>query len=274
MPRPLRLTLPMIVVLAMACSWARSADPVILELGSEVVRRSDFDRHVRALEARGGTVDSGVRAALFDPFIEERVLVLEARSRGLLKPGSSAEDEEVAVQKLLSDEALSRVQVGDDEIVAYYNDHAEDVRVPERVVLRQILVPTENEARDVRRRLQKEPRSFEVLAQSRSRAPEASEGGLMGTFSRGELPPDLEAAAFGLSSGETSDVIWTPLGYHVLRVDLRQPPRGRGLDECRAEIRALLTRQKSDQATRQYVRDLLARSKVNHEAAQSPSRPS
>ena len=57
------------------------------------------------------------------------------------------------------------------------------------MTLRQILVPTETEARDVRRRLQKDPKSFEALARARSKAPEAAAGGLMGTFSRGQLPP-------------------------------------------------------------------------------------
>jgi peptidyl-prolyl cis-trans isomerase C len=145
--------------------------------------------------------------------------------------------------------------------------------VPETLTLRQILVSSENEARDVRRRLQKDPKSFEPLAQSRSRSPEASKGGLMGTFGRGELPPELETAVVNLPVSEISEVVPSALGFHVLRVDARQPARERKLEDCRDEIRSLLTRQKSDQATRQFVRGLLARAKVNHEAAQ-PTRPS
>jgi parvulin-like peptidyl-prolyl isomerase len=273
MPRLWFPLLPFALAVGLACGRSPPADPVILELSGQAVHRSDFDRHVQALEARGGSVEPKVRAALIDPFLEEQVLVLEARSRGLLKPGDSAEDQEAAVRKLLSDEVLSRVQVSDEEVAAYYAAHAGDFTVPETVVLRQILVPTENEARDVRRRLSKVPRSFEGLAQSRSRAPEASKGGLMGAFSRGELPPELEVAAFALSPGGTSEVLSTPLGYHVLHVDAREPSRERALEECRAEIRTLLTRQKSDQATRQFVRELLSRAKVNHEATQ-PVRPS
>ncbi len=120
------------------------------------------------------------------------------------------------------------------------------------------------------RRLQKEPRSFATLAQSRSHAPEASQGGLMGRFAQGQLPPELDEAAFGLPVGTTSGIVATPLGYHVLRVDERQPSRQRRLEECRDEIRTRLGREKSELATRQFVRGLLARAKVNHEALEDP----
>jgi parvulin-like peptidyl-prolyl isomerase len=137
------------------------------------------------------------------------------------------------------------------------------------VTVRQILVPTSNEARDVRRRLRRDGKSFAVLAQTMSRAPEASAGGLMGTFARGQLPRELEAAAFGLAAGQTSDVVHTPLGYHVLRVEARQPARQTPLGEARAAIRARLLESKSDRKVREYVAGLMARAKVNHEAART-----
>lgn len=262
-----------LVVGFFSCGDARSGDPVILALGSENVRRSEFDRHVKALEARGGApLSPSVRKALIEPFLEERVLVLEARNRGFLKPGSSPEEEEAAVRGLLVGSVHSKVRVTDEEVAGYYQEHAAEFRVPETMTLRQILVPTQNEARDVRRRLQRDPKSFEVLARTRSRGPEASSGGLMGTFSRGQLPPELETAAFALAPGATSDIVTTPLGYHVLRVESRQPAREPTLEGCKAEIRALLSRQRSDESERQFVRSLLARAKVNHEAAQAPPR--
>jgi parvulin-like peptidyl-prolyl isomerase len=163
--------------------------------------------------------------------------------------------------------------VSDAEIDAYYEAHRNEFARPEEITLRQILVPTLNEARDLRRLLAKEPRSFERLAQTRSRAPEASAGGLMGTFARGQLPSDIEAAAFDLREGVPSEPVQSALGYHVFRVDARTPARERGLEECRAEIRRALIRAKADAAESALVKGLLARAKVNHEAAQNPGRP-
>jgi parvulin-like peptidyl-prolyl isomerase len=246
---------------------------VILALGDQVVRRSDFERHVADLEARGGeALAPNVRRALLDPFLEERIVVLEARSRGLVSAGAPADQEQAAVQGLLREEVHAKVEVADDEVESYYREHLDDLREPERITLRQILVPTSNEARDVRRRLQKDPKSFDVLARTLSRAPEASAGGLMGVFSKGQLPPDLEAPAFALPVGGTSDVIETALGYHVLRVEAREAAREPSLAEARERIRAQISRRKADQAVRQFVLGLMARAKVNHEAAHSRPR--
>jgi peptidyl-prolyl cis-trans isomerase C len=256
------------LALAGSCDRTRAADPVILSLGDQEVRRSEFDRYVRTAEARGeGTFDAEVRRSLLEAYLERRVLVLEARAKGLLGAQPSGEEEAAAVRRLLGAEVLSQVEVGDAEVEQYYREHAQEFVTAESVTVRQILVPTSNEARDVRRRLGRDGKNFAVLAQTMSRAPEASAGGLMGTFARGQLPPELERAAFALAEGETSDVVQTPLGFHVLRLDGRQPARTAGLEESRGAIRAKLSEEKSDRKVREYVKGLLARAKVNYEAA-------
>lgn len=257
-----------------ACGERRPADPVILALGDQIVRRSEFEAHVADLRGRGleQSDDAAVRRNLLDAFVEQRVVVLEARRRGLVASGASAEAEQAAAQVVLS-EAAQRATVDDAEIAAFYAAHRAELARPEELTLRQILVPTLNEARDVRRRLAKDPRSFEALAQTRSRGPEASAGGLMGTFARGQLPTELEQAAFALDAGRTSEPVTTPLGYHVLRVDARLPGRERSLEECRAEIEHDLLRRKSEAAQAALIRGLLGRAKVNHEAAAAPFPP-
>ncbi len=264
--------MPLLVGVALGCSAARPADPPILTLGDQVVRRSDFEAYLRRMEARGGApVEPAVRAALLEPFLEERLLVLEARRRGFCAAGVSESDEQAAVKALLDREVLGGIVVSEDDVAVYYEAHAEEFTQPERRSLRQILLPNENEARDIRRRLEREPRSFELLARARSRGPEAAQGGLMGTFARGELPQELNAAAFTLPEGVVSPVISTALGYHVLRVEALDPARRRSLDECRAEIRQRLLQRRSDESVRQFVRVLRARAKVNHDAAIAPS---
>jgi peptidyl-prolyl cis-trans isomerase C len=261
--RPVRVLAFALVALA-ACD---SSDPVILKLDGERVRRSDFERYLLAVDARGlGPVDPDARRGLLDAFLEQRALVIEARRRGLLGPSASPEDEARAVARLLA-EATPRPAVGEDEIAAYFRAHAADLAIPESVTLRQILVPTLNEARDVKRRLGRDPKAFETIARSQSKGPEAAAGGYMGAFERGQLPTELEAVAFALPDGGTSDPVATPLGYHVLRVESRQPGRTITLDEAREGIRSRLAREKRGAAERAFVAGILARAKVNHEAA-------
>jgi parvulin-like peptidyl-prolyl isomerase len=267
--------LPAILLLAVGCNRIRSTngDPVVLALGTDTVHRSEFERHVAALEKSGGSpLAPAVRRALLQPFLEERILVLEARRRGLLAPGASSDDERRAVQRLLASEAMRGIEVTDAEVERYFSSRPEEFRRPETVTVRQILVPTRNEARDVRRRVLKDSTSFDVIARSRSRSPEASTGGMMGVFARGQLPRELDEAAFALAAGETSDVVETPLGFHVLRVEAREPERQLPLEECRARIRDRLLRDKSDQSVRVFVQGLLAQAKVDHAAATADDR--
>ncbi|HET8647514.1 MAG TPA: hypothetical protein VFO85_18600, partial [Vicinamibacteria bacterium] len=155
------------VLAAGGCLSRRAADPdpVILALDGQELRRSEFERYVGELEARQQTaLEPPVRAALLQDWLERRVLVLAAHSRGLLRARASAEEERAAVELLLSTEIGPKVAVSEEEVAAHYAEHARDFALPEEVTLRQILVPTENEARDVLRRLHKDPKSFELLA--------------------------------------------------------------------------------------------------------------
>ena len=266
-----RTLAPTIVVLATLLASCQDPDPVVLSLDGEEVRRSDFEEHVATIEARGlGPLSPETREGLLEAFLEEQVLLLEARHQGLLGPSASPEEGPRAVAQLLG-RAVPPPEVTESEVQAHYAAHAAEFRIPETVTVRQILVGTLNEARDLKRRLYRVPRSFETLAGSRSTGPEAAVGGFMGTFERGQLPSELEDAAFTLEPGRTSPPIQTSLGYHVLRVDSRQPARELSLDEARGWIRERLTRERADAAVRAFVAGLLSRARVNHEAAISSS---
>lgn len=249
-----------------------TSPPALLSLGEQEVRGEEFERYVAALESSDGPVDAAVRANLLESFLEERVLVLEAREKGLVAEGDAPEAEQAAVRTLLAEMVLPAIRISDADVEAYYETHAEELSSPETITLRQILVPTLNEARDAYRRLRKDRRSFGLLARTRSRGPEAEAGGLMGTFERGQLPPKLERVAFDLTPGLVGPIVETPLGFHVLMVDERSDARPRTLEECREEIHGLLVRQAYDAAVRRYIAGLLARAEVNHEAVQ-PHRP-
>ncbi len=57
---------------------------------------------------------------------------------------------------------------------------------------------------------------FAALARSHSDCSSAGAGGDLGTFGRGMMVPEFEAAAYGIEIGEVSDVIETAFGYHLI----------------------------------------------------------
>jgi peptidyl-prolyl cis-trans isomerase C len=264
---PGRLLGALVAVVAAGLAACHSADPVVLELDGARVRRSDFERYLASVEARGlGPVPSEARRGLLDAFLEERALVIEARRRGGLSDDPGPGDEARAVARLLA-EAVRVPEVSEAEIAAFYRDHTAELAQPETIALRQVLVATASEAREVKRRVRRDPKVFDSVARSLSVGVEAAAGGYMGSFARGQLPPELEAAAFALPEGGTSDPVQTSLGYHVLRVDSRQQARQPTLDEVRERIRDRLAGERRAEAERAFVAEILARAKVDHEAA-------
>jgi hypothetical protein len=59
---------------------------------------------------------------------------------------------------------------------------------------------------------------FGQLAQKYSQDGSAANGGDLGLFGKGQLDPDFEAAAFALQPGQTSTIVKTQYGYHIIKV--------------------------------------------------------
>lgn len=60
---------------------------------------------------------------------------------------------------------------------------------------------------------------FENLALKYSEDITAVQGGDLGYFSRGQLEPAFEEAAFSLKPGETSEIVQTKFGFHIIKVE-------------------------------------------------------
>jgi parvulin-like peptidyl-prolyl isomerase len=101
-------------------------------------------------------------------------------------------------------------------------------RVPmtdEQVHARHILLETEEEAQTVLAQLEA-GEDFVSLAQELSTDESTREdGGDLGWFPRGMMVPEFEEATFALQPGETSDIVQTSFGYHIILIEERDPDR-------------------------------------------------
>jgi hypothetical protein len=77
---------------------------------------------------------------------------------------------------------------------------------------------------------------FAALAREHSEDGSAAEGGDLGYFGRGRMVAPFEEAAFALQAGQVSDVVESPFGFHVIKVeDRRQQPLGENLAAFREQ---------------------------------------
>ena len=84
---------------------------------------------------------------------------------------------------------------------------------------------------------------FARLARELSEDTSRDKGGDLGSFSRGQMVPAFEEAAFALQKGEVSGIVETPFGYHIIKLEDIIAAQTRPLDEVAAAIRSELERQ-------------------------------
>jgi len=80
-----------------------------------------------------------------------------------------------------------------------------------------ILVKTAPEAMEIKKEIDN-GRSFEELAALYSLCPSGRNGGDLGYFGRGQMVPEFERKAFMLPVGEVSKPVFSPFGWHIIKV--------------------------------------------------------
>lgn len=136
----------------------------------------------------------------------------------------------------------------DADLRRMYSQNLDSFRTPERVKVRHILLKTEgkpaSEEPKIRAKaedLLKQIRGgadFAALAKKNSEDPgSAANGGeYPGWVTRGQTVPEFEQAAFSLKPGQTSDLIKTQYGYHIIQVLQHEDARLRPFEETKSEL--------------------------------------
>ncbi len=168
--------------------------------------------------------------------------------------------EQVTIRKLLSRQLAGKTIPTEEELQRAY-DKAKDLDRPEEVRAEQIVVKTEEEAQALRQSL-KQGQSFEELARKHSLSPDAKQGGDLGWFERGAMPPIFAQVCFALPEGKVSDVVASSYGFHLFKVVDRRPARHASFEELKPELLQRLTHEKLAGAEEAYLADLRTRSVV------------
>ena len=94
-----------------------------------------------------------------------------------------------------------------------------------------------------------------------------TQGGDLGWFTKGQMVPPFEAAAFALKPGEVSAPVRTAFGWHVIKLEAHEAQRTRALDEVRGEIRQRLGEEKASERMHEALDTALAKAAKEKDAA-------
>ena len=169
-------------------------------------------------------------------------------------------------QEVIHREVGSRINIGNDEVKKYYDEHQSEFNRPEQVYLSEILISTEGKspeeipalekkANDLLARVKK-GEDFAELAKRHSDGSTAKQGGELGTFEPGQLSKELELVVFKMNRGDVTDVIRTKSGFEILRVDEHYKAGLQPLDKVQNEIVNRLYSQRMQPELRSYLAEL------------------
>lgn len=160
----------------------------------------------------------------------------------------------------------TQVSLTPQEVEEFYTQHVADrFTVPARVQARHILFSVTPEASDEDRATirataegilarAKAGEDFATLAQVHSQdTATAEQGGDLGFFTRGRMVKPFEEVAFSTPVGGVSELVETPFGFHIIKVEAKEEERVRPLTEVQEEIRQELTRTRARTRAREQA---------------------
>jgi peptidyl-prolyl cis-trans isomerase D len=172
------------------------------------------------------------------------------------------------------------ITVSDQDLQAYYDQHRGEFRVPEQVKVSHILIKTplpspgakedEKAVADARAKAEdvlkqvKAGGNFSELAGKYSDDPgSAKNGGELGWIGRGRTVPEFEKAAFSLGKGQTSDLVKSSYGFHIIHVEDKQDAHLKTLTDVKSEIEEKVKQEKAARATEAAANALLSRARTD-----------
>jgi len=239
------------------------SDPVLARVGPDDVRASTFIKEVQGVPfaSQKYLTSTAGRKELLELLVRRKLILVEAAQAPVddalaqrLKELKNLRDEgrralerkyfENRDRLITADfmEKLSRpggpLHVSDADVAKFHADESE-------IRASHILVGDRAKAEELRVRLLKKE-DFAALAKAHSEdTGTAARGGDTGFLLRGSLVGEFEDALFKLAKGETSDVVASPYGFHLIRRTGERRLADRPLDDAvKAEIRKALQSQR------------------------------
>lgn len=174
-----------------------------------------------------------------DELVNQELLYLDAKANKLDEREDYIKEVELAKINILKQYALANLfkdlNITDEELKKYYEDHKEHFNTPMQMTASHILVDTEEEALKALERINN-GEAFEEVAKEISKCPSKDQGGSLGTFGPGQMVKEFDEVCQEIETGKLSEPVKTQFGYHIIKVDERKEPSTISFEEAKPEL--------------------------------------
>ncbi len=183
--------------------------------------------------------------------------------------------DQIAVQKYVETQVIPKTAVSDQATKDFYDKNKDQIRSPDRMHLRHILIavkttatPAEKEkakakAEDLHKQIV-DGADFAKLAAANSDDPTSKvRGGDLDWIAQGQAPPAMEKAAMALKPNEISPVVESPYGYQIIQLLERQAAAQVPYEQVKDRIGVMLKQKQAQESVQARIKELRAKGKVD-----------
>ncbi len=206
------------------------------------------------------------------PTEDEFKKALSARGMTLDKLKSDTRID-LSINKMVEGEVSAQAAPADAQIREFYDKNPDKFKQDEAVRASHILFKVDEnadaaakkKAKDQAQAVLKEARAgadFAELAKKHSADGSAQQGGDLNFFTKGQMVPQFDQAAFSMKPGEISDIVTTQFGYHIIKVTDRRPASTVPFEQVSARIKDFLTEQQKQKKADDFIQSLKQKAKI------------
>lgn len=238
-----------------------SNEKILASVMGKKITEADVDEFIASLGQRAQSyMNPEGKAIILDELINQQLLLLDAqRNFYEADPVFKAELAKRKEHLLISfavEKTVGNVKATEADAKAYYDANSEQFIQGETVNASHILVDDEDQARDILAKIEGGELSFEDAAQQFSKCPSSQKGGNLGDFGQGQMVPEFDQVCFTMEVGATVGPVKTNFGYHIIRLNAKNPAQTVPFEQVKAQVIEHVTADKQRAAYQSKINQL------------------
>ena len=251
---------------------------VLAKVGDWTLTTDDFKERLKNLKEFSSQFDikdpksQKFQKLVLEELINQQLLVKEAEANGTGNKKDVVDAVNEFKRTILVRESINtlvgKIQATEPEAQDYYTQNKDAFVEPADWHLREIVVPTEAEAKEILIEILKGT-DFAAMAKTRSKSKSAAGGGDLGI--KKDLSPEMARAVASLDAGGISSVFKAPGGYTIVKLEDKKNGKLLNFADIKKDIVDGLTDLKRRQALLNHIDELKQKTNVKvNEALLAP----